>query len=155
MKKLLVTGLFLGLAYATFCQSQGSDNDAVKNTINRALLAMQEDDTAAFQDEFAGDVRIQYVESKNDTVSNVITVNPAEYLKQVAKFKADAWTEKITRYDDMNISNGMATIWASYKFYFGSKFDHCGTTVFQMVKRKQRWKIVSILYTIKAGNCAD
>ncbi|HVS90447.1 MAG TPA: hypothetical protein VHE59_00345 [Mucilaginibacter sp.] len=155
MIRLLMTCMIIGLASIAFCQSQTNDNDAIKNTINRVLVAMQNDDTAAFQDEFAGNILIQYAESKNDTVGGVTTINPGEYLKQVAKFKDDSWIEKITRYDDINISNGIAIVWASYKFYLGSKFDHCGITVFQLVKRRQRWKIVSIFYTVKTGNCPD
>ncbi|MBS1500622.1 MAG: hypothetical protein JST32_01075 [Bacteroidetes bacterium] len=155
MKKLLMTGIVLGLASVAFSQSQTNDNDAIKNTINRVLVAMQEDDTVAFQDEFAGNILIQYAESKNDTVGSVVTINPVDYLKQVGKFKDDAWIEKITRYDDINIGNGVAIVWASYKFYLGSKFDHCGITIFQLVKRRQHWKVVSIFYTVKTGNCPD
>jgi hypothetical protein len=155
MKKLLILSILVTCRLCSYCQIQVNDNDAIKGVISRIFDSMRDDDTTSFQDEFAGSVQIQYVESKNDTATSVITVNPVEYLKQMGTMKNDAWTETITRYDDININSGIATVWAPYKFYLGKKFDHCGITVFQLIKRRQKWKVVSIFYSVKTGNCPD
>ena len=153
MKKILMLCLLLALSSRAFCQ--GTDNDLIKKTIGNLFDSMREDDTTSFKDLFANTILVQHVISKNDTTSNVITDNPADYLKQIGAYKKDAWDEQITRYDDINVGNGMAIVWASYKFYSGKNFDHCGITIFQMIKRKEHWKIVSIFYSIKTSNCPD
>lgn len=153
MKKLLILSLLLVFSCRAFCQ--GNDNELIKKTIGNLFDSMRGDDTTAFRDLFANNILVQHVESKNDTTSNVTTEDPADYLKQVGAYKKDAWDVQITRYDDVNVGNGIAAVWASYKFYLGKKFDHCGTIVFQLIKRGAHWKFVSVFYTIKTGNCPE
>ena len=153
MKKLLILSLLIVFSSRAFSQSKDSDNDLIKKTIGNLFESMREDDTTRFRDLFAGNILIQHVNSKNDTVSSVVTENPVEYLNQVGAYKKDAWDEQITRYDDLNVGNGMAVVWASYKFYLGKKFDHCGITIFQMIKKQEHWKIISVFYSIRTSNC--
>jgi len=155
MKKLLIICMLIGISQRAFCQSKVNDNDLIKTTIGNLLETIRQGDTTAFQDLFADKVLVLHVNSVSDTTSNVTAENPADYLKQVGAFRKEPWDEQIVQYDDMNVGNGIAVVWASYKFYLGKKFDHCGITVFQMIKRKNHWKFVSVFYTIKTGNCPE
>jgi len=147
--------MLIGISQRAFCQSKVNDNDLIKTTIGNLLETIRQGDTTAFQDLFADKVLVLHVNSVSDTTSNVTAENPADYLKQVGAFRKEPWDEQIVQYDDMNVGNGIAVVWASYKFYLGKKFDHCGITVFQMIKRKNHWKFVSVFYTIKTGNCPE
>ena len=155
MKKLLIICTLILFSQRAFCQSKVNDNDLIKTTIGNLLETIRQGDTTALQDLFADKVLVLHVNSVSDTTSNVTTENPADYLKQVGAFRKEPWDEQIVRYDDLNVGNGIAVVWASYKFYLGKKFDHCGITVFQMIKRKNHWKFVSVFYTIKTGNCPE
>ena len=156
MKKLLLLLSLLSIcSFHAFSQAKENENDLIKKTIGNLLESMHQGDTTALQDLFADKVLVLHVNSVSDTTSNVTTENSADYLKQVGAFRKEPWDMQIVRYDDMNVGNGIAVVWASYKFYIGKKFDHCGITVFQMIKRKNHWKFISVFYSIKTGNCPE
>jgi hypothetical protein len=49
------------------------------------------------------------------------------------------------------IHNGIAVLWAEYKFYINGKFSHCGVDAFSLIKIDNNWKIASIIYTVEKG----
>lgn len=151
MKNLLILFLLFPLA----ALSQSNDNDAIKKVINQAFDNMREGDTIAFKESFAGKFTIQYISPENDTTSTLVIINPAEFMRQVATIKKYAWDQRIVRFDDVNINNGIAVVWAPYKFYLGKKLDHCGIDIFQLMKTPDGWRIVSLFYSIKTGSCPD
>ena len=152
MKKLLTFCLLMSCSCIAFCQNE-SDN--VKKTISTLFDAMRNGDTINFKNELAGKLIIYYVNPKTDTLGKVIVVNPSDYLRQIEAASGGHWDERITNYDDVNVSHDIAMVWASYKFYIGNKFDHCGIDVIQLVRTDNGWRVVSIFCTIKSGNCPD
>ncbi|HVV56418.1 MAG TPA: hypothetical protein VHC47_13880 [Mucilaginibacter sp.] len=153
ISKLCLICLLLAGPLTAFCQL--SDNEAIKNVINRMCDAMRDGDTITFKEFFADRVNIQYISPKNDTTRNLVTVNAADFLHRMAMLKTESWDEKMIRFDDVNVSNGIAVVWGPYKFYIGKKLDHCGIATYQMMKTPWGWKIVSMFYSVKSGNCPD
>ena len=49
------------------------------------------------------------------------------------------------------IHNGIAVLWADYKFYINGKFSHCGVDAFSLIKIDNNWKIAGIIYTVEKG----
>ena len=153
MKKLLIVALLISASFTALCQ--GNETDAVKKTISNMFDAMRAGDTTNLKNQLADRFLLYYANPKKDTTGNVIIVNTSEFLKGVEAAAGGHWDEKIVNYNDVNVSNGIAMVWASYKFYLGEKFHHCGIDVFQLLKTERGWKIVSVFYTIKTGNCPD
>ena len=56
---------------------------------------------------------------------------------------------------DVEVRNGIATVWAQYDFHVKGTFSHCGVDTFSLVKGENAWKIVSIVYTVERDNCPE
>ena len=84
----------------------------------------------------------------------LVTEKADELIKTVGTPHNDVYDERVT-FKDININNNIATVWAPYKFYLGEKFSHCGIDVFQLMKTANGWKIVSVYYDVRKGNCPE
>ena len=153
MKKLLILAFLATASLTALCQ--GNETDAVKKTINNMFDYMREGDTTNLRNLLADRFLMYYVNPKKDTTGNIITVSTPDFLKGVERAAGGHWNKKTVNYNDVNVSNGIAMVWASYKFYLGEKFDHCGINTFQLLKTERGWRIVSVFYTIRTGNCPD
>ncbi len=49
----------------------------------------------------------------------------------------------------VKIDNDLAVVWAPFDFYVDGKVDHCGTDLFNMVKKDGQWVIAGIADTGK------
>lgn len=49
---------------------------------------------------------------------------------------------------EVQVSDGVATIWTRYDFHLGSTWSHCGIDSFQLVKTAGAWLVTSIAYTV-------
>ena len=74
------------------------------------------------------------------------------FLKTVGTPHADIWDERVT-FERVLIDAGLASVWAPYEFYLGSKFSHCGYDSFQLVKLANGWKIALIIDTRRKEKC--
>jgi hypothetical protein len=153
MKKLLILAMLTAASFSAFCQ--GNENDAVKKTIANMFDAMKAGDTVNMKNQLADKFLFYYVNPKKDTTGNIVVLNNSAFFKAVEAAEGGHLDERIVNYDDVNIGNGIAMVWASYKFYIGTKFHHCGVDVFHLLKTEHGWRVVSIFYTVKAGNCPD
>ncbi|MGZ3763636.1 MAG: nuclear transport factor 2 family protein [Mucilaginibacter sp.] len=152
MKKILL--LFMLAASSTLAFSQGNDNDAVKKVINRMFDAMRSADTTGLRYAFADDMVLQILEPRKDKSDSLVVEKGDDFIKRIGAPHKDAWNEKVT-FGDINVNNNIATVWAPYKFYLGEKFSHCGIDVFQLMKTNIGWKIVSVFFDMRKGNCPD
>jgi len=73
-------------------------------------------------------------------------------LVMIAKPHTEAYDERIT-FDLVKIDGELAMVWASYKFYLGEKFSHCGVDAFQLVKINNDWKIQYLIDTRRRQGC--
>jgi hypothetical protein len=48
----------------------------------------------------------------------------------------------------------LAEVWASYAFYIGKTFSHCGVDSFQLLKEETGWKIIHLNYTRRKNDCS-
>jgi len=47
----------------------------------------------------------------------------------------------------IKIDNDLAVVWAPFEFLSDGKVDHCGTDLFNMVKKEGKWTIASVADT--------
>ena len=85
-------------------------------------------------------------EGKGKTVK---ITNFQEFMDSFAKWK-DNYKEIMSN-PKVLIHNGIAVLWADYKFYVNGKFSHCGVDAFSLIKIDNHWKIASIIYTVEKG----
>lgn len=71
-------------------------------------------------------------------------------IEQFAERVARPGTTKIeeTIHDPLvRADNDLAVVWAPFDFYVDGKVDHCGTDLFEMVKKDGQWMIAGIADT--------
>jgi hypothetical protein len=152
MRKLLLL-VILGVAsLQAFCQTD--DNAAVKKVISNMFDCMRNADTIGLRNTFADGMIIQSINPVKDKPDSLIITTADKFIKIIGAPHKDVYDERIT-FDEVKIENSLATVWAPYKFYFGKKFSHCGVDVFQLVKTGIGWKIISVFYNVRTGNCPD
>ncbi len=54
---------------------------------------------------------------------------------------------------EVRIDANLATVWAEYEFWNGTKFSHCGFDAFQLIKTEKGWKIFFIADTMRTIGC--
>lgn len=152
MRKLFLLTILLSASCSAFCQTD--DNTAVKKVISNMFDAMRNADTIGLKNTFADGMIIQSINPVKDKPDSLIIMRTADFVKIIGAPHKDMYDERIT-FDEVKIENSLATVWAPYKFYFGKKFSHCGVDVFQLIKTGVGWKIVSVFYNERTGNCPD
>jgi len=71
-----------------------------------------------------------------------------QFAERVSKPGTTKIEEKI--HDPLiRIDNDLAVVWAPFDFYVDGKVDHCGTDLFNMVKKDGTWMIAGIADTGK------
>jgi hypothetical protein len=75
-------------------------------------------------------------------ILNAVTVPKADSVK---------WDERIFNLE-INVDDGLASVYAPYRFYIGKTFSHCGVNFFNLVLTDKGWKILSIVDT-RRKNC--
>jgi hypothetical protein len=151
MKKLFIICLLIASSTPAFCQTQ---SDTVKKVINRFFETMRNADTTEMRYTINDDMIIQSLHPRKGRNDSLATTKADDFIKIIGAPHKDVYDERIT-FGDVKISNNLATVWAPYKFYLGKKFSHCGIDVFQLMKTNLGWKIVSVFYDIRTGNCPD
>jgi hypothetical protein len=87
-------------------------------------------------------------EGKGETVR---ITNFQEFMDNFSNWKDDY--KEIMSNPTVLIHNGIAVLWADYKFYVNGKFSHCGVVAFSLIKIDNNWKIAGIIYTVEKSGC--
>jgi len=75
----------------------------------------------------------------------------------------DGWLTAIARgvepYDErlrnpvVKVDGGLASVWAEYSFYVGSRLSHCGVDTFHLVRTPDGWRIIDLADTRRREGC--
>ena len=66
---------------------------------------------------------------------------------------AAAYDERISRPRILVDGGRLASVWADYTFFLGTKLTHCGVDIFQLAKVGIEWKIVALSDTRRTTGC--
>lgn len=155
MKKSII---LIALVYSvTFAKAQTANPEieAIKKTVNTVFEGMRKCDSAMVKSVFAPGAVLQTIRNAKDGSSATATGDRMEpWLKAIAQPKTpeQIWDEKIN-FDQVLIDGNLAQVWGSYTFHIGSKFSHCGTDNFTLVKYANGWKIVYLIDTSRKEKC--
>lgn len=150
MKKLLAVLVCFAITLPAF--SQGRESDAIKKVINTLFDSMRSGDTLSMRSTFADGMVMQVLQQRKGKSDTLIMADVNDFVKKIGEPHADTYDERAV-FDSFNVNNNIATVWAPYKFYLGKKLSHCGIDIFQLMKTREGWKIVSIYYDVRTGNC--
>ncbi len=149
MKKIFF--LILCFTFSNIAIGQTVD-DSVKMVVNKMFAAMKSADRVMLVNCFADSAILQTVDKSKEGKVFVRNEDIGDFAKQISTLPKGAADERIT-FDIVKVDADLATVWASYKFYFKGKFSHCGVNSFQLVLINGQWKIQYIIDTRRKDNC--
>jgi hypothetical protein len=141
---------FYLLLFTFVSKGQVTDN-SILEPINNLFDGMEKGDSALAHSAFFKDAMlITVLEKEGDISLRKETVEP--FLMAIASPKQVQWHEPIWDVK-INQDGNFAHVWASYAFFLGNKFNHCGIDTFQLIKTKSGWKIFYLADTRRKAGC--
>jgi len=133
-------------------QKAAPETAAVKQTITAFFEGMRRGDSTAVRRTLAPGAVLHTIVEKPGQPTLLQTERVGDFLKAVGTPHATAWDEQI-QFEHVLIDDNLASVWAPYKFYVGTKFSHCGYDSFQLVKLASGWKIAYIIDNRRKERC--
>ncbi|MFY7900741.1 MAG: nuclear transport factor 2 family protein [Chitinophagaceae bacterium] len=131
-----------------------SNEDSVKQVIERMFTAMKNSDTALLLSCFHSNAILQTVAVNKEGTVQVRNEKIAEFVQQVGSMPAQSADERIT-FEKVLIDGNLASVWTPYSFYFKGTFSHCGVNSFQLVRVNNEWKIQYCIDTRRRKGCKE
>lgn len=150
-----LTLFLLTLAASTrpaFAQKASPETEAVKQTITSFFDGMRRGDSTLVRRTLAPGAVFHGLGSKPGQPVALQTESISGFLKAVGMPHPEVWDERV-QFERVLIDANLASVWAPYEFYLGSKFSHCGYDSFQLVKLADGWKIAHIIDTRRKEKC--
>ncbi|QKG52088.1 nuclear transport factor 2 family protein [Hymenobacter sp. BRD67] len=146
-----VTLLLLSAAFAAQAQTTPPEASAVQQAITTFFNGMRRGDSTLVRSTLAP-AAVFHTLGEHAGQPTVQLENVNAFLKAVGTPHAESWDERV-QFERVLIDANLASVWAPYEFYLGSKFSHCGYDSFQLVKLADGWKIAHIIDTRRKEKC--
>ena len=147
------------IVFFLFCSVQLAGQNpvfdkAIREPIDRLFLGMTRGDSAMVRSAFTGQVTMATI-SKGMAGQPVIRYENGinDFLKAVGTPHSETWNEPIWDLK-VNVDGDFAQAWASYAFYVGKQFSHCGVDAFHLVRGTDgQWRIFHLADTRQKEGC--
>jgi hypothetical protein len=127
--------------------------NSIKNTIQTFFDGLHKGDTLLINKSISSSLKLETIYINTDGLSVLKSECKADFLRAVSeKREEDKWEEKLTSIT-IHIDENLASVWAPYKFYFNSKFSHCGVNSFQLFNNDDHWEIIYLVDTRRKEDC--
>lgn len=148
---LLLAGL-LAATSAAHAQKTASETSAVQQTVTAFFDGMRRGDSTAVRRTLAPGAVFHGIGGRPGQPVALQAESINGFLRAVGTPHAEVWDERV-QFEQVLIDANLASVWAPYEFYLGSKFSHCGYDSFQLVKLADGWKIAHIIDTRRKEKC--
>ena len=148
---LLFLGL-LGTSFSVRAQATSTETQAIKQTVTQFFDGMRRGDSTLVRRTLAPCAVFHGLGGKPGQPPTLETERISGFLKAVGTPHPEVWDERV-QFERVLIDANLASVWAPYEFYLGSKFSHCGYDSFQLVKLADGWKIAHIIDTRRKEKC--
>lgn len=152
LKTILLTAfLFIRLLAVS---QEPSDRDGILEPVHKVFRAMEAGDSALLGSAFHKQVTLATIALDNDLRVKKLSFeyDLSNFKKAVASEKNEAYREPIYNIK-IQQEGDFAQVWASYAFYIGKNFHHCGIDTFQLIQIAQEWKIFYLADTRQTTGC--
>jgi hypothetical protein len=133
-------------------QTTTPETEAVKQPIKLFFDGMRQGDSTMVRRALAAGAVLHSIGGKPGQPASLQGTSVNSFLKAVGSPHAETWDERV-QFERVLIDANLASVWAPYEFYLGSKFSHCGYDSFQLVKLADGWKIAYIIDTRRKEKC--
>jgi hypothetical protein len=139
-------------ASPALAQKAAPETEAVKQTVIMFFDGMRRGDSTLVRRTLAPGAVFHGLGGKPGQTPTLEIESISGFLKAVGTPHPDTWDERV-QFERVLIDANLASVWAPYEFYLGSKFSHCGYDSFQLVKLADGWKIAHIIDTRRKDKC--
>ena len=154
LKHISATLLLLAASATSpaLAQKASPETEAVKNVITTFFDGMRRGDSTMVRRTLAPAAVFHGFGGKPGQAPTLEIESINGFLKAVGTPHPQIWDERV-KFERMLIDANLASVWAPYEFYLGSKFSHCGYDSFQLVKLADGWKIAHVIDTRHKEKC--
>ena len=151
MKNQLLCALFIFFLQTTHAQSA---DEQILKPIQDLFHAMETSDTVLLRQAFYHDVALVTIPVGADGSITALKRESSidNFARAIGKPKPEPFHEPIYNVQ-INQDGNFAQVWASYAFYIGKNFHHCGVDTFQLLKTSAGWKIFYLADTRQSQDC--
>lgn len=151
-RRALVAALIALTASAASGQPSNQQREQeVMAVINELFDAMRASDTAKMRAVFDPQVKFTSVTMMRDS-TRIQSEQLDAFLRSVGAPRTDTLDERL-RSPVVHVDGDLATVWTEYDFFIGKRFSHCGVDTFQLVRRKEGWRIIALADTRRRTGC--
>lgn len=141
--------LFLGCSLSVFGEGL-TEKERVLMVVDQFLQVLESGDTALAKEILVENGSNFSMREEGDGFK--IRYTPYDSLiKSLPKTKGKY--KEVLKKPKVMLYKSMAVVWAPYRFYIDGEFSHCGMDSFSLIKDGEKWKIVSIIYTVEKRTC--
>lgn len=129
-----------------------AENKEIMKVIKQLFDGMRTSDTTMMRQTFHADATMKRVLIDKTGKSVLVPSTVQQMLNSVATPHLLPYDERILS-SEVRFDANLATVWAEYEFWNGTKFSHCGFDAFQLIKTEKGWKIFFISDTMRTNGC--
>ena len=152
LRNTLAVFFLFSCLHMTAQSREEADKKIITEKVNHFFEALEKKDTTLYSSIVMPNAQIWVVRMFKDTLRNPMRTF-GEDFKRLAVMK-ETIEEKPFKYT-ISIHNDIAVVWAPYTLSLSGKFSHCGIDVFTLLNTPDGWKIVSTVYSVEPGGCAE
>jgi hypothetical protein len=152
MKNTLMLIMAAGMPF--FSGAQDTASDSVRSVINILFEGMRKSDPILVKSAFSDSAILQSVGKDASGKTVIEKTGVADFAESIFKLKAGDADERVV-IETFRIDGPLASVWATYKFYYKGVFSHCGIDSFQLVRINGVWKIQYLIDTRRRKDCGQ
>jgi hypothetical protein len=137
----------LSMAMAAPPPLPGDERTEILGSVNSIIDALASSDHEALQALLEGEGSVIRLDIRNPT-RNDQTVTPFAKLREPDLSDGPVMIERLG-IPTLFQRGPIAHVWVPYRFSISGKLSHCGIDAFTLVKRDDRWRIASLVYTVE------
>lgn len=145
MRSLLFLIVTLMVGHEATAQTPESEVTAV---VNRLIEALNRGDSALARSTFHPKARLITVDARGTRVED----SAEGFIQSLSRPRTEPIDERLSNVKTM-LDGGMASVWADYKLFVGTRMNHCGIDHFLLVKDGTAWKIIELADTRRREGC--
>lgn len=143
------TLLFLAVSLMTGREAAAQNAEAdVMAVVNRLIEGLNRGDSALARSTFHPKARLITVDARGLRIEE----SAEAFIQSLGRPRPEPLDERLSNVKTM-IDGGMASVWADYKLFVGTRMNHCGIDHFLLVKESGAWKIIELADTRRREGC--
>lgn len=129
----------------------GAERD-VMAVVNGLFDGMRKSDSGMVRPLFHAKARFITMDLRTEGRPARVEENVEAFIKSIGQPRTEVFDEQLFNVKTQ-IDGSLASVWADYKFFIGTRFSHCGVDHFLLVKEAGRWQIIELSDTRRTVNC--